>query len=137
MRSWVWRGLVLAVLHAAAQTAVAAIRVHNPPATTLTQTLTLGFLVALVLAWGTVDGRRRPACAMTWFYTGLLAGPIAGLLGVLAQSALVDATGLESLGTAMTGGAAFTALLIAGPALLGTLLGRRPQTPAAQPPGPA
>lgn len=140
MRTWVWRAVVLAILHAAAQTAVAAIRIHNPPATLLAQTLTLAFLVAIPLAWGAVDARRRPACTMTWFYTALLAGPLAGLLGVLAQSTLVDATGLEALPTALTGGAAFTALLIAAPALLGTLLGRRPTpkaTPADQPTPPA
>ncbi len=130
------RGVVLGAAHACAQTAVAAVRVYNPDATTLTRVLVLGLVVALALAWGVVDGRHRPGCAMNWFYAGLVAGPLAGLAGVAAQSVLVDATGVEALGTALTGGAAFTALLVAAPALAGMLLGRRPAkvTPSAAPP---
>jgi hypothetical protein len=51
---------------------------------------------------------------------------------VLGQGVFVDDTGVESLGAAITGGAAFTALLVLVPAGIGLALGRlaRPRQPA-------
>ena len=59
---------------------------------------------------------------MVWFAAGLVAGPLAGLASVVGRS-LVDQTGLESLGPALTGGAAFTALLVMATAAIGMGIG--------------
>jgi hypothetical protein len=51
------------------------------------------------------------------------------VLGVIGRSVFVDQTGVSELGSALTGGAAFTALLVFVPAGIGLLAGKwiRPQ----------
>ncbi len=115
----------MAVAHAAVQTALAALAVRQPDLGATLRPVALAVVVAIALAWGGLDGRRnRPGQSMDWFVAALIAGPLAGLLGVIARAVLVDQTGLEALGPALTGGAAFTALLVLVPAAAGLLLGR-------------
>jgi hypothetical protein len=52
------------------------------------------------------------------------------LLGVIGRGTLVDQTGVWALGSALTGGAAFTALVILVPAGLGLAVGGRLEAPA-------
>ncbi|WP_344874575.1 hypothetical protein [Allokutzneria multivorans] len=120
MRTWMTRGLALGALHAVAHIAVAAVRVHSPEALTLPRVLALSVLVLAAAAWAVFDRART-----NWLLAAVVAGLVAGVLGVVGQALLVDATELSALGVALTGGAAFTALLVLAPATLGTALGNR------------
>jgi len=145
MRAWLLRGLVLAVVHAAVQTGEAWVRAGNPDAIDWLRPTALGVLVGVAVLWAGLDGwLGRERHGMVWFKAALLAGPVGGVLGVLGQGLFVDATGVEALPVAITGGAAFIALLVLVPAGVGLFIGRmaRPATPAAEaapatPPTPA
>ena len=133
MQPWLVRGVAMAVVNAAAQTMIAKLEVTNPTSTSVLEPITLAVLVGIAGLWGGLDGwlrwgGRRPV--MAWFYAGLFGGVLAGLLGVIGQAVFVDQTGIWALSTALTGGAAFTALLIMLPAGLGLLVGGKLTTPA-------
>src|SRR5699024_3254700 len=51
--------------------------------------------------------------------------PLAGILGVVGRGLFVDQTGVAALGEALTGGAAFLALLVIVPAGIGMFVGSR------------
>jgi hypothetical protein len=123
MRPWFVRALWMGLLHGAVQTGVAAVGVRTPEATSV-RPIAIGLLIAAALIWGALDTLRDlPSRGMQWFIAALIAGPFAGALGVIGSALLVDQTGQEALWVALTGGAAFTALLILAPAGLGMLLG--------------
>ncbi|WP_154697898.1 B-4DMT family transporter [Lentzea guizhouensis] len=123
MRPWFVRALWMGLLHGAVQTGVAAVAVRSPEATAVGP-IALALLVVAAVLWGAVDTLRElPSAGMQWFIAALVAGPFAGALGVIGSAVLVDQTGQEALWVALTGGAAFTALLILAPAGLGMLLG--------------
>ncbi|MET9630928.1 B-4DMT family transporter [Lentzea sp. NPDC006480] len=123
MRPWFVRALWMGLLHGAVQTGVSAVAVRSPEATSV-RPIALGLLVAAAVIWGAVDRLRElPSPGMQWFIASLIAGPFAGALGVIGSALLVDQTGQEALWVALTGGAAFTALLVLAPAGLGLLLG--------------
>lgn len=129
------RGLVLAVVHAAVQTAEAWLRAGNPESVGWLRPVALGALVAVAVVWAGIDGwLGREGHGMVWFKAALLAGPVGGVLGVLGQGLFVDETGVEALPVAITGGAAFIALLVLVPAGIGLFIGRmaRPATPAVE-----
>ncbi|SER84141.1 hypothetical protein SAMN05216188_11688 [Lentzea xinjiangensis] len=123
MRPWFVRALWMGLLHGAVQTGVAAVAVRSPEATSVGP-IALALLVAAAVIWGAADAARDlDGRGMQWFVAALLAGPFAGALGVAGSALLVDQTGQEALWVALTGGAAFTALLVLAPAGLGMLLG--------------
>ena len=81
--------------------------------------------------WGVLDRwRALPRPELTWLYAALVAGWGAGVLGVIGRSIFVDQTGVSELGSALTGGAAFTALLVFVPAGIGLLAGKWIRSPA-------
>ncbi|PRX46085.1 hypothetical protein B0I33_108232 [Prauserella shujinwangii] len=130
MPSWVLRALVLALLHAAAVVARAKIAVVHPTDSSVTEAVLLAMLVGVAALWGALDGWSRLADAgRTWFIAALVAGPVAGVLSVVGRGMFVDQTGVSALGAALTGGAAFTALLVLVPAGLGLAVGGRIGTP--------
>ncbi|NGY60741.1 hypothetical protein G7043_17565 [Lentzea sp. NEAU-D13] len=123
MRPWFVRALWMGLLHGAVQTGVAAVAVRSPEASSVGP-IAIGLLIAAAVIWGAVDTLRElPSRGMQWFIAALIAGPFAGALGVIGSALLVDQTGQEALWVALTGGAAFTALLVLAPAGLGMLLG--------------
>ncbi|WP_052394290.1 B-4DMT family transporter [Kutzneria sp. 744] len=125
MRTWLLRGLVLAVVHAAVQTAEAWVRAGDPNAVGWLRPTALGVLVGVAVLWAGVDGwLGREGSGMVWFFSALLAGPVGGVLGVIGQGVFVDDTGAEALPVAITGGAAFIALLVLVPAGIGLLIAR-------------
>jgi hypothetical protein len=139
MRRWLVRGGGMAVLHAGTQTVLAAAQIDHPGAMSLVRPLALAGLVGAACLWSAIDGWRRvPDRGMAWFWAALLGGVLAGVLGVLGQAVFVDQTGLSALAPALTGGAAFTALLIMVPAGLGLAVGGRltapPPRPSPRPP---
>ena len=131
MRAWLVRGLVMAVVHAAVQTAEAWVRVDNPDAIGWLRPVALGVLVGVAVLWAGIDGwLGRERYGMVWFKAALLAGPVGGVLGVVGQGMFVDDTGIEAVPVAITGGAAFIALLVLVPAGVALFVGRavRPTT---------
>lgn len=132
MRLWLLRGGVLAVVHGCAQTIMAAFEVDNPTSKDTLAAIMLGALVAVAAVWAVVDTWRSvERREMAWVIAGLLAGWGAGVLGVIGRAAFVDQTGASELSTALTGGAAFTALLVVVPAGIGLLAGKWITAPAA------
>ncbi|SDC67440.1 B-4DMT family transporter [Actinokineospora iranica] len=126
MRTWLLRGAVLAVVHAAVAVVVAALKASDPTGRTTIEGLALGVLVGVAAVWAAVDGWLGvPDRGRAWVLAALVAGWGAAVLGVVGQAALVDQTGVSALGQALTGGAAFTALLVLVPAGLGLVVGPR------------
>jgi hypothetical protein len=130
MRTWLLRGLVMAVVHAVAETARAGFGVHHPTSRTLFEALVLGVLAGVAAVWGAVDRWRGVADAgRAWLIASLVAGWGAAVLAVIGKSAFVDQTGVADLGSALTGGAAFTALLVLIPAAAGLAAGHWVRSP--------
>jgi hypothetical protein len=110
----------MAVVHAVAETVRADFGVTHPTSRTLFEALTLGVLVGVAAVWGAVDKWRGVEDAgRAWLIASLVAGWGAAILGVIGKSIFVDQTGVAELGSALTGGAAFTALLVLIPAAIG------------------
>ncbi|MCT2583235.1 B-4DMT family transporter [Actinophytocola gossypii] len=125
MRTWLLRGAVLAVVHAAAETARADFGVHHPTSRTVFEAVMLGVLVGVAAVWSALDTWRDvPDRGRAWLIAALVAGWVAGVLSTVGKSVFVDQTGVADLGAALTGGAAFTALLVVVPAGVGLLAGR-------------
>lgn len=125
MRAWLVRGCWLGLFHGGVQTGTSAVAVHSPGAASAVRYIALGLVVVVGVLWGALDAWRGLAGAgMLWFLAGLVAGPVAGVVGVAGRS-LVDQTGLEALGPALTGGAAFTALLVMVASGVGVAVGGR------------
>lgn len=130
MRPWLLRGCVMAVVYAAAETVLAKVQVSHPDGGSVLDPVLLALLVGVSALWAGVDGwQRRPRRGMHWFYAGLVGGLLAGVLSVVGRAAFVDQTGVWALGTALTGDAAFIALLIMLPAGLGIAVGGRLRAP--------
>jgi hypothetical protein len=130
MQAWLVRGAAMAVVYAAAETVLAKVQVTAPGAGSVLDPVVLALLVGVGLLWGGVDGwLRRPRAGIQWFYAALVGGLLAGVLSVIARAAFVDQTGVSALGSALTGDAAFIALLIMLPAAIGVAGGGRLQPP--------
>ncbi|WP_410640060.1 B-4DMT family transporter [Amycolatopsis sp. lyj-346] len=130
MSTWVIRGLVMAVLHGVALTLLAKYAVYHPTEQTLAVSLTLAVLVGAAALWAALDAWRGvPDGGRAWFIAALVAGVVSGILYVIGRAVFVDQTGVSELGGALTGGAAFSALLVLVPAGLGLFVGGRISRP--------
>ncbi|TCP46267.1 hypothetical protein EV191_11464 [Tamaricihabitans halophyticus] len=128
MSAWIPRALTLAIVHAAVQVALAAVEAHMPTDLNLVRPIVVALLVGVAALWGALDGWSRLVDrGRTWFIAALVAGPVSGVLAVIGRATMVDQTGVSELGPALTGGAAFIALLIMVPAGLGLVVGGRMQ----------
>ncbi|RJQ82386.1 B-4DMT family transporter [Amycolatopsis panacis] len=128
--AWLTRGLVMAVVHAVAMTLLAKWSVFHPTDQTVATSLTLAALVGVAALWSAVDGwRGKPDRGRAWFIAGLVSGVVSGILYVIGRAVFVDETGVAELKSALTGGAAFTALLVLIPAGVGLFVGRRIRRP--------
>ncbi|MGX7829251.1 B-4DMT family transporter [Actinokineospora sp. 24-640] len=126
MRTWLVRGLVMAVVHAAAAVLVALLRAGDPTGQSTVAALVLGVLTGTAAVWAAVDAWKDvPDRGRAWVIACLIAGWGSAVLAVLGRALFVDETGASALGSALTGGAAFTALLVLVPAALGLLVGPR------------
>ncbi|RSN41233.1 hypothetical protein DMC64_30865 [Amycolatopsis sp. WAC 04197] len=116
----------MALLHGAAVTVLAKYEVFNPTDKTLVTSLALAVLVGAAAGWGAVDAwQGKPERGKNWFIAALIAGPVSGVLYVIGRAVFVDQTGASELGGALTGGAAFSALLVLIPAGIGLFVGGR------------
>jgi hypothetical protein len=131
MQPWLVRGCAMAVIYAAAETLLAELQVSHPDSGSVLDPIVLAVLVGVSGMWAGVDGwLRKPRRGMNWFYGALVGGVLAGLLSVVAKALFVDQTGVWALWPALTGDAAFIALLIMVPAGLGIAVGGRLEPPA-------
>ncbi|NYI91093.1 hypothetical protein HNR02_004416 [Amycolatopsis endophytica] len=129
-RSWLVRGLGMAVLHAIAEIALAKATVYDPTGLTTTRIAVIALLVGAAALWSALDAwTRREEAGRTWFIAALVAGPVSGVLYVIGRALFVDRTGATELWPAVSGGAAFTALLVLVPAGLGLFVGGRLKRP--------
>jgi hypothetical protein len=134
MRPWLVRGCVMALVYAIAETLLAKLQVDHPNLGSVLDPVLLALLVGASALWAGVDGwLRRPHRGMHWFYAGLVGGVLAGILSVIGRAAFVDQTGSWALASALTGEAAFIALVIMLPAGLGIAIGGRLRPPAGVP----
>ncbi|ONI90310.1 hypothetical protein ALI22I_12885 [Saccharothrix sp. ALI-22-I] len=126
----------MGLFHGGVQTGTSAVSVYSPEAASSIRYIAIGLVVVIGVLWGALDAwRQLDGRGMVWFFAALVAGPLAGIAGVAGRS-LVDQTGLESLGPALTGGAAFTALLVMATAGIGMGIGNvLPQPEESQPDG--
>lgn len=116
----------MAVLHALAEVALANATVYDPTGLTGVRIAVIALLVGAAALWSALDAwMRRVDAGRTWFIASLVAGPVSGVLYVIGRAVLVDRTGLAELWPAISGGAAFTALLVLVPAGLGLFVGGR------------
>jgi hypothetical protein len=126
MSAWVIRGLGMAVLHGVALTLLAKYAVYHPTDQALATSLALAVLVGAAALWSALDAWRDvPDRGRAWFIAALVAGVVSGILYVIGRAVFVDQTGVSELGGALTGGAAFSALLVLVPAGLGLFVGGR------------
>ena len=141
MRPWLTRGLGMALLHGVAAVALAKAEVYTPAGLTTIKIIVIALLVGTAALWSAIDAWRcapspspKPARALrrddlgrTWLISALISGPVSGILYVIGKAVLVDQSGTSELWSALSGGAAFTSLLVLVPAGLGILVGGRPQ----------
>lgn len=134
MNKWLLRGLVFAagmvVLRLLQGAAINQWETH----TVLISVILLTSYAAVVVLWGYFDGRgdaeanpdpdRRSDFAMIWLLAGLVAGILGGFVSWLI-SLFYTALYVEGLINEVTTFAAFTALLVFIPAIIGVALGRR------------
>ena len=133
MRNWILRGLVFAAAMVVVRLIQGAlINAWQTQAGLISVVLLLLFVIGVVV-WGVLDGRadaranpdpdRRQDLAMTWLLAGLFAGVVSGAVAWLI--ALVY-TGLYTGGliNEVTTFAAFTALLVFLPGIIGVAVGR-------------
>ncbi|MDL5157979.1 hypothetical protein [Actinomycetospora termitidis] len=138
---WVLRALVMTLLYGVGQTAFVALASRFVSLSLLWTVLLLGVLLLVGLVWGGAEviADRMPP-EWTWLKASLATGPAAGLLSWILLGLFVDATGVEDLGSALVGRAAFTVLLVLASVSLGARFGwlslRRADDPRAdQDPG--
>lgn len=138
MRPWLIRGSGMAIPHAAAGTALAKAAVFDPTGLNTVKIIVIAVLAGMAALWSAIDGWRTGAdrprsprslhpddLARTWLIAALIAGPLSGILFVIGRAVFVDQSGAGELRDALIGGAAFTALLVLVPALLGIVAGKR------------
>lgn len=116
----------MAVLHGVALTLLAKYAVYHPTDQTLVVSVALAVLVGAAALWSALDAwRGLPDPSRAWFIAALVTGVVSGILYVIGRAVFVDQTGVSELGGALTGGAAFSALLVLIPAGLGLFVGGR------------
>ncbi len=116
----------MAVLHGVALTLLAKYAVYHPTDQTLVVSVALAVLVGAAALWSALDAwRGLPDRGRAWFIAALVTGVVSGILYVVGRAVFVDQTGVSELGGALTGGAAFSALLVLIPAGLGLFVGER------------
>ncbi|OBA79539.1 hypothetical protein A9W99_20985 [Mycobacterium sp. 1164966.3] len=133
MRNWMVRGLVFAGLMVVLRLIQGTVINAWPTMSGLISVILLLLFIAAVSAWGVRDGRadananpdpdRREDLAMTWLLAGIAAGILSGAVSWLISLLY---KGLYTGGpiNELTTFAAFTALIIFVPAIIGVAVGR-------------
>jgi hypothetical protein len=128
MWPWLTRALGMALLHAIADTALAKAAVYEPTGLTTYRVVAIALLVGAAALWSAIDGwLRRADLGRTWLIAALVSGPVSGVAYLIGRAVFVDQAGAGELWPTLSGGAAFTALLVLIPAGLGMFVGGRLQ----------
>ena len=133
MRNWLLRGLVFAAVMVAVRLFQGAlINAFQTQAALISVVLLLLFMI-VVAVWGVFDGRadaianpdpdRRQDLAMTWLLAGLVAGGLSGV-GCWLIALLYNGIYTGGLINEVTTFAAFTALCVFVPGIIGVSIGR-------------
>lgn len=135
LNSWAVRALGLAVAHVAIRIALGILVVAFPLHGTALRWGLLAVAIACALAWGIADGKadRRihtdaehgSDLTILWLKAAFAGGLVAGLAAWVLDLIPAVELGGQSLIFELTSGAAWTVLLIFGPALAGISIGRR------------
>jgi hypothetical protein len=139
MRFWMLRGMSMALLLAGTDVGLAFVAAREATSLDLLRAIALGLVVGVAALWGALDSwRRLESRGRNWLVASLIAGFLSGLLRVIGRAIFVDGTGPEALATALTGDAAFAALVVLLPGAIGLLAGgqirpRQPRRTATQP----
>jgi hypothetical protein len=124
MGFWLLRGTGMALLVAGSDVGLAWLAAREATALDLLRGLGLALVVCVALLWGLLDSWRRIELrGRNWLIASLVAGLLSGALRVIGRAIFVDGTGPGALATALTGDAAFAALVILLPASVGLLAG--------------
>jgi MFS family permease len=136
MRNWMLRGLVFAAAMVVVRLIQGAlINAWQTQAGLISAALLVLFVIGVVV-WGVIDGRadatanpdpdRRQDLAMTWLVAGLVAGILSGFVSWLITWWPLYYKGLYTGGliNELTTFAAFTALLVFLPGIIGVAVGR-------------
>ena len=115
----------MAFVLAGADVGLAAVAVHISSLNVI-RSVVLGVVAAVAAVWAALDGRRGlDDRSRIWVLSALVAGFASGVLRVVGKAVFVDETGVGALGSALTGDAAFGALVVLVPAGIGLLVGGR------------
>ncbi|AOW92572.1 hypothetical protein BFN03_07280 [Rhodococcus sp. WMMA185] len=134
MNAWVVRGLGMALIHVLVRVILGVSITQWPLLGSPLRWISLVIVVVAALVWAGLDGIRdrrenpNPAdgedLTMLWLKAALLGGVVAGLASWLADLLPFLNVTQNSFFFELTSGAAFTVLLIFGPAMLAVFLGR-------------
>jgi hypothetical protein len=124
MGSWLLRGTCMALLISGIDVGLAALAAHQASSLGVLRPISLGVVIGVAAVWGALDTWLRIEYrGRNWVSAALVAGLLSGVLRVVGRAIFVDETELSALVTALTGDAAFTALIVLLPASIGVLIG--------------
>lgn len=134
MAKWLSRGIVFAALMVVVRLVQGALINQFETRALLISVSLVAVFAILAFVWGLVDGRadaranpdpdRRDDLAMTWLVAGLIAGVLSGAVSWAISLVYQSVGNVGGLMNELTTFAAFTALLVFLPAVLGVAIGR-------------
>ena len=134
MAKWLSRGIVFAALMVVVRLVQGALINQFETQALLISVSLVAVFAILAFVWGWVDGRadaranpdpdRRDDLAMTWLVAGLIAGLLSGAVSWAISLVYKSMGNVGGLMNELTTFAAFTALLVCLPAVLGVAIGR-------------
>ncbi|WP_039799002.1 B-4DMT family transporter [Nocardia araoensis] len=134
MTSWLLRAVVLGALVVALRSLLGFAMVYWPTHGAVMRILCLVVLIAAIVSWGVLDGRRDRAASgdpergadltMMWLKAAVLGGVGSGLAAWILDFVPRFDLGDNGLLFEVTAGASFIILLIFVPALIGVGIGR-------------
>ncbi|MCK0093234.1 B-4DMT family transporter [Rhodococcus sp. HNM0563] len=134
MKSWLLRGLGLAVVHVVVRVLLGAALIQWPLQGSVLRWAGLVVVILAAVAWAGLDGiRDRRAhpdpddgddLTMRWLAAGAVTGLVGGFVTWLVDTVTAIPVGVKSLFFELTSGAAFTVLLVFLPAMVAVGVGR-------------
>ncbi|MEE2056203.1 B-4DMT family transporter [Rhodococcus artemisiae] len=134
MKSWLLRGLGLALVHVVVRVLLGAALIQWPLQGSVLRWAGLAVVVLAAVAWAGLDGiRDRRAhpdvddgddLTMRWLAAGAVTGLVGGFVTWLVDTVTSIPVGVKSLFFELTSGAAFTVLLVFLPAMAAVAVGR-------------
>ncbi|HEY9313526.1 B-4DMT family transporter [Williamsia sp.] len=134
MVAWLFRGLVMSVVHIGARVLLGLAIVAWPLESNYWKTIAIAGVVLVALIWGGIDGlldgRAHPDpddyedLTMRWLKAGLLTGLISAVVCWVLGNWVMSGIGENTLAIEIFAGGSFTTLLVFVSALIGAAVGR-------------